>query len=445
MRFFEILLLVLSFTCLFQQVILNKQVKTRRFLVFLSIGILLLHFLIEGGRWQMTLVYILLTILGLSHFLGFAVTKKNYKRILIGIAFLTTVITGFLAYVLPVFKLPYQFHEYHPATISGQTNEKVNFKLWIPAEEIKSNAKLSKYHSNPSIALKNVMGMPGFVFSHLEKVKTNAVHLNDAILGKQKFPLILYSHGASSTYVDNTALMEEITSAGYAVVAVDHNFSFDRYKISESKARQIDVDIQKALIDTLINKVVPSQTQDYNSIILYLKGNFSDNIDFSNIAIIGHSLGGSTACDGAEILQNTKAIVNMDGPISSNFSNTYKGPFLYMSSFSPDQDEKTLKKYRVPPKFYKEVKNHELQNVKSLFQNKQENQYWVRVKTANHLDYSDLPFIIPIMSSPFYEKNQGHRLKSQIIIEFLNNSLLNMGKDIRTNDEILEWIYPKIN
>ncbi|WP_136481910.1 alpha/beta hydrolase family protein [Cognatitamlana onchidii] len=441
MRLFEILLALISFILVLQSFSAIKIKQPKYILPSITCIFFLIHLFYEGMRWQMSLIYLILFCTILALLFNLKIRNKIVKWIVFFFCVLGIVISYTLSYLIPIFSLPKTNGKFTIVTLNQTTSSDLEYKIWLPTKQDLNSLK-SNYHQSPSNDLDGLMGMPGFIFSHLKLVKTNAFQGNETIKTENKKPLILYSHGASSTEVDNTALIEELVSHGYVVAAVNHKFSFKQYGLDINDAKKIEIEAQKTLINQLIKKAVPNQVSHYKAIIHELKLSYPNQIDFNNIVLIGHSLGGATACSGALEIKNVKAVVNMDGPIDLKITSNFSLPLLYFSSFSPDLSEDELKKLQVPPSFYKGVKKYELEAVQELFNNNRDEKYWARFKNANHLDFTDIPYMIPMMSAPNYDKVRGHELKTKIILSFIAKQLNGSHKNIVVMDASLEWIKP---
>lgn len=433
MRIFEIILSCLPIIVIVLRVFQHLPTLQKGLIVAI-IPILLLHSFLEGPRWQMSLTYLVILVLICSIFFK-SFENNTFKWITLLLAFIGILISIILSCILPIFNLPNVRGPYQVIAMNEKTEHDLSYKIWIPSNN-KSVKKKSKY-LNDIKDIQGLMGMPSFVFGHLKLVKTNSNVSNKSVINK-KLPLIIYSHGASSTYIDNTALLEEITSYGYITVAINHNFSFEKYGIDESLARSVNANHQKSLIKQLIQKVIPNQIHNYKNTLSHLKSKYSDQIDFDNIILMGHSLGGTTATSAANEIIHTKGIINMDGPVDS--SKSIHMPFLYLSSFSPNQNDDELSKFKVPPAFYRDVKSFELDGVKELIENNRKKSYWVRLKTANHLDFTDLPFMFSLMSSPFYNRDRGHRTKSELILSFIRTTLHSKKHTEYLKHPDVEWL-----
>lgn len=445
MRIFEILLILLSVLWIFQSFSILKIGSPARIFPIMGILLLISHFGWEGYRWQVVLIYVIIVCLVSNQFFGVPIGNKMGRWTLFIFGILGILISSGLSYLIPVFSIPEISGPYHVVATHESVKNELGYKIWFPTEQGIDITERDTYHPNPTDDLNGVMGMPGFVFSHLKLVKTNASPAPEPIDNTVNQPLVIYSHGASSTHVDNTSLLEEIASNGFVVVAINHDFSFDKYGIDVREAKKIEIDAQKALIDKLIERTVPNQITHYNLTIKELERKYPSQIDFTKIALVGHSLGGATASSGALEIEGVKAVVNMDGPIDKRIISDYSLPFLYLSSFSPDLPDDQLQALGVPPEFYRGVKKYELESVEALFQNNSNEKFWIRFKQANHLDFTDIPFMIPFMSAPHYDRQKGHELKSEVIVSFLNRALKGETEKLDYSDKTTEWIIKATN
>lgn len=447
MRPFEIILLLLLLILLFT-VISKRKSRVNKLLSGVLLLTLCLHYFIEGFRWQLYIVYLISFVFGISVFINLRVNKKWLRNTLMILALLLISLSSTLGLLIPIFKLPKTAVDYELGTQfisledATRGDRKLNVKFWYPSDS--KRKKRDVYCENPSESLQGTMGMPGFIFNHLRLIKVDAYSDNIPSQKKDKFPLVVYSHGASSTHIDNTALLQEIAGQGYIVMAIDYDFSFEAYGLSIEDAMTLTLDAQRDLISALIKKAVPNQVRDIQFVLHHIQNSdfaLSKHIDFDKLAFIGHSLGGTTSFDASTNTPGLKGVVNIDGPVNETSMNQLSSPLLYISSYSPDLTNKELESKGLPePNLYREVKNYELENVNKLFDKDLKNAFWVRFTTAGHLDFTDFPFIIPMMTTKGYDKLKGHELKTQIIINFLNTYLQDKGEFKKSKDTSVEWL-----
>lgn len=148
---------------------------------------------------------------------------------------------------------------------------------------------------------------------------------------QRQYPLILFSHGLGETYngMTYTYLCEKIACQGYIVASVSHSygckdiqFPDDRivlYNFLErmkncyhNSSHMFDGELHIWAADMI---TALQECEHYN----FTENNYLYNkIDFSQIGIIGHSLGGSTAMHMCAKNSRIKVAINLDGPILGN-------------------------------------------------------------------------------------------------------------------------------
>lgn len=447
LRYFEFLL-ILEVGLLLLLLLFGKKLVNRWVISIFMVLTLICHYLFEGHRWQMYPVYIMALSILIFYNPSFLRKRKWHTKVFLIFCLLILAASGTAGKLVPVFDLPNKTSKYAVGTSNftledpKRSNRKLRMKFWFPTS--KKGSPDGVYSENPTLTLDGLFDMPGFVFGHLNRVETetynNAEILNDSI----KFPLVVYSHGAASTHLDNTALLREIAGEGYVVLALDHDFSFSDYGLKKSDAMTLEYAVQKAFITDLIDKVVPNQAQDIEFILRNLPDSSHDligHINFNKIVLVGHSLGGTTATDASLKVKGVQAIINMDGPLNTASIEHLELPFLYMSSFSPDLADELLEEKGLPDaQLYRQIKQWELENVYRLYYRNTIGFHWVRFKNAGHMDFTDVPFMLPIMKTDGYDEHEGHLLKSSVILDFIDIHLKNAKNYQKITDHSLEWI-----
>jgi dienelactone hydrolase len=178
-------------------------------------------------------------------------------------------------------------------------------------------------------------------------VRTHAKHLAP-IDGGGPFPVVLLEHGSGVVPAIYTVLAEGLASSGFIVVATnhppdsliavfphDHVLKFTPYWPAEADRRTQGVAIGKFADEVLVADVrfVLDQLQQMNSHDHFWHG----HLDLSEIGIVGHSMGGTTAALATQEEPRILAGVNLDG-------STYPGmnadvrpvpvhkPFLFLAT-----------------------------------------------------------------------------------------------------------------
>lgn len=132
-----------------------------------------------------------------------------------------------------------------------------------------------------------------------------------AISTKQKFPLILFSHGMGWSTLEYSFVLQELASAGYVVAAVNsypvapllqaEDGSFVKGDYTGDKYYLLTQDLTFAL------KEIMQQKGELHPVM--------DRVDTDKTALAGHSMGGAAALLAASFGTGLAASVNFDGDL----------------------------------------------------------------------------------------------------------------------------------
>ncbi len=235
-------------------------------------------------------------------------------------------------------------------------------RIWYPAEQAGKSPMpyTTKAEQKVTFAgLATQIGMPSFFFSHLALVETNGYENVPVISDETGLPVVIFGHGYGSYLAQNTVLMEELASHGYLVISISHPYDAAPIQFSDgsiietsNEPLQEAVDdqghpiIRKGQEKLFIGEIFDDRYQglvDYlgelNSIdsrMLRSAAAWLDDRlfvtealaagkvppavadviakgDFSRVAHIGMSFGGSTSAGAAYQDPRCVAAVNLDG------------------------------------------------------------------------------------------------------------------------------------
>lgn len=154
-----------------------------------------------------------------------------------------------------------------------------------------------------------------------------------------RFPVIIYTHGLGTAEgrgvrTENTEKMQELSSHGYIVVAVDHTDAYglvlppDQLIVGGSAFSFNFLNDRLKDVEFLLN---------YSEQLNASDPIFGGRLDLDRIGIMGWSFGGGTAGEACRLQDRLKAAVLLDGYLGSMPNLLSKGlakPFLTMNSSS---------------------------------------------------------------------------------------------------------------
>ncbi|PVH71232.1 PAF acetylhydrolase family protein [Cadophora sp. DSE1049] len=149
------------------------------------------------------------------------------------------------------------------------------------------------------------------------------------------YPIVIFSPGSGNSRLGYSAIAQQVSSAGYTVITIDHPYDADIVTFPDNSTI-LGIDIEDDIdfaVDVRAQDVsfVLSQLSQPSTSQKLLPGVGCD-LDVSKVAIFGHSLGGATS---AQVMLKDKRIVggiNMDGTFFSTVVNKgLKRPFMILS------------------------------------------------------------------------------------------------------------------
>lgn len=110
-------------------------------------------------------------------------------------------------------------------------------------------------------------------------------------------PLVLFSHGFHGTSTQSNALMTALSQAGYFVAAPDHADANMRAQLKKGgQDLGMRPDVSFASPEKWSESTYKNRGEDLKNLLAALKAdsNYKNQIDFTRLALVGHSLGGYT-------------------------------------------------------------------------------------------------------------------------------------------------------
>lgn len=130
-------------------------------------------------------------------------------------------------------------------------------------------------------------------------------------IGEEKFPLVLFSPGLGWSTLEYSFIIHELVSAGYIVAAINTPSISPVLQMPEGRflSQQSPADRYQQAADDMVY-VLQQLKKPGNQL-----ERITAQIDFTNIAASGHSLGGAAAILAAHTEMEIKTAVNMDGDL----------------------------------------------------------------------------------------------------------------------------------
>lgn len=405
---------------------------------FAALIFALLHLGIEGYRWQMAPAYALVLVLCLIH-AGVARRGpplasaprpwwRETPRVL-GALLLTAGLaaaTG-LPLALPMFDVPQPSGEHAIGTVTlhmvdasrqetftddPHDKRELMVQAWYPARTPDAGAEPEPFWGNDPHRremLATSLRQPGFLFDHLAMIPSHS-YPDAPLTNDGAYPVLIFSHGYAQGFSgQNTVLMEELASHGYAVFSIGHPYESSSVIYPDGRAVTMDPKIverlrgqrgdimQKMLASTdkaerkaLAREMVASAPALTSSVHLWvadtkfvldqltlLNGEdssspFKGRLDLSRVGVLGMSFGGTTAGQATLDDPRIAAGVNLDGTQYGDLlDRSLQKPFMFMHSAAAG-----------------------LMN-EAMYENSAAPAWYLNVKDTQHFDFTDFPLVAP--------------------------------------------------
>ena len=334
--------------------------------------LVIVHLILEGYRWQMVPVYVVVAIMAR---VGGRLLRKPAPGLQIGpsgrsklglLALIPVVLMALLPILVPVPKLPEPSGPFEIGTLSmyfvdedrteiygpepGGPRE-LMVQVWYPADPGPNAEPGSWSEDIDQIGPANAerLGFPPFVLDHLVLAKTHSYPDAPLSPAEERYPVILSSHGWTGFRTVNVDQSEALASHGYIVVSIDHTYGSIMTVLPDGRAIGVDDaalpeedDVGPQAYQAAAQKLVEVYAADLAFVLDSLEtlheedDRFAGRLDLERVGLFGHSTGGGAVVTTCHSDERCVAAAGLDAwvePVARNIiSDGLTQPFLSVRS-----------------------------------------------------------------------------------------------------------------
>lgn len=297
---------------------------------------------------------------------------------------------------------PVQISCWYPAKVHG-FNKEMTYKDYFLLSAVETNYHISdSAKDNAVINYKKLLAGNGIDESAVDKwFEQKMLAVKDATPAKGKFPLIVVAQGNYHSAHHQAFLCEFLASNGYVVITTP----------SQTRITGQLTDVSQAVEST------DDQVKDMQFAIHSLRK--FNNIDFNNIALLGHSFGGRSI----QVLQmmdkDVKCLVSLDGGLGLN---TAVDDIKKASNFDPAKMDVPLLH------FYEDTETMLKPDFRLIDSFKKSKRFLVKINDMHHFYFSSLGMVSGAISG-FHPLSKNLTAKYKTICDFTKNFLNDVFKD----------------
>ena len=321
MRIFELITIVTVLV-----VIIERMMRSRRTPPIWEYGIVVpvvLQIIIEGQRWQMYGIYLIIVCIVFCHIKADLTASKksmHMKRWIYITGIFMGVLTLVLLVLFPVNDMQKPIGPYKVGTLTYDLTDesrtelygdregdarKIRIQMWYPANSDSKGPKAPWIQDGTIVPRQLLEGynVPTFLYDNITLISSNSYV--DAPLDSSisKMPVVIISHGWTGFRNLHTDLGEMFASMGYLAISIDHTYGSIGLVFDDGSEATVD---RNALPDrdktdsflTYAGNLVDTYSKDAGMVldhIVYLNDQsdfFKGRIDLERVGVIGHSTGG---------------------------------------------------------------------------------------------------------------------------------------------------------
>ncbi|TVX92075.1 alpha/beta hydrolase family protein [Paenibacillus agilis] len=338
-------------------------------------------------------------------------------------------------------------------TATQKDHRELMIQVWYPTKATNATHKRQLFSDDPQThakAFESYAQIPASLSMPIFLSTTHSLIKAPIVENKQKYPVLIFSHGFGARNDSYRFLVEPLASQGYIVVSVQHTYNsfltqFPTGKVAPFIGSEMD---STSYMDQLITNVWVKDIQFVLDRLEQLSQKYSypiwKQLDLKRIGMLGHSFGGATAAQVMLVDSRVKAGLNMDGSFYGKVipDTGIPGPFLFMGAADADGlanfeniDPKELAaEHGTSVEKIKEMMEHSITRYKQALRHS----YSLSFKHTKHETFCDFPLALEAAStkdaaSSLKSVSRQHRIINEYTLDFFDHFL--KGKPINLLDE----------
>lgn len=416
MRFFEILILILLVTNVFRLLVFRKQSLLAAGLAWSSAAATLIHWILEGPRWQMYPAYALTLLSAISyHTLGKKMHLVNLHAAVrwftVAVLVILMVVSIALPVILPVPEIgspggPFPVGTWTLHLIDADRNDpyapdptrprELMVQIWYPAQET-GKTPVAPWMDSAAVVAPRIaewLGLPSFFLNHLRYADSGASLHAEPNLQEAPYPLLLFSHGYGGFRAQNTNQALELASHGFVVVGVEHTYAAVVTVFPDGRVATHNPDtLPDGLSEQESLEATRALGQQWAHDLQFVLDSLAEPeasetmieaaaaLDPRSVGVYGHSTGGGASIEFCSIDSRCDSVLTMDPYLKPVSQETLREglavPALHVFSESWPNEENTGRFTTLI-----EASNGAITSVS--------------IAGTGHYDFSDLPLLTPL-------------------------------------------------
>jgi len=248
----------------------------------------------------------------------------------------------------------------------------------------------------------------GESYRTISALRSHAIENAPIASGKERFPVLLFSHGGGIPVLYYSAIIENLVSHGYVVAAVEHTYDGatvvfpDGHIVSQSgwdkdpqrtKEEQASFHASRHHVGSQDNRFVLDQLKRANSSGLPgIPAGLRGRLDLKRVGALGHSLGGMISIVNCHDDKRIRICLNLDGgldPGRTYGSLSQSVVAMYGDHRKPQQPGESREKFEKRSA----SRQRFIQNLKAAYRDALTGSYLLLVDSPgfSHFSYYDFP------------------------------------------------------